>query len=66
MAKAKLRNGHFKDTFVANLALAKAVYRAANVDFDERGVTLYPSDPPVPPTKDLGRHATKVLSLPIR
>ena len=61
-----IRNGHFKDTFVANLALAKAVYRAANVEFDERGVTLYPSDPPVPPTKGLGRHATKVLSLPVR
>ncbi|TDH57993.1 plasmid replication initiator [Dankookia rubra] len=38
---------HFKPRFIENLALARAVYPAADVTVDERGVTLRPSTPPV-------------------
>jgi hypothetical protein len=41
--------GHFKATFLDNLGLALAVYRAANVEVTERGVDLYPSRPPIAP-----------------
>lgn len=38
---------HFNPRFIENLALARAVYPAADVTVDERGVTLRPSKPPV-------------------
>ena len=44
---SKMNN--FKPTFTANLKLAMAVYRHAKVEMDERGLTLHPSRPPVPP-----------------
>ena len=37
----------FKQRFQPNLDLALAVYRAAKTETSERGVTLYPSRPPV-------------------
>ena len=37
----------FRVTFKENLALALAAYPAAHVEADEKGLTLYPSDPPV-------------------
>ena len=40
---------HFRQTFVDNLKLALAVYRAAKVELTGRGVDLYPSRPPVAP-----------------
>jgi Plasmid encoded RepA protein len=39
----------FKPKFVANLKLAMAVYPAAAVDVNERGLVLHPSRPPVAP-----------------
>jgi hypothetical protein len=57
------RTSHFKDTFVSNLNLAQAVYPSAKVDVDERGVTLYPSNPPVAVGKVPTRIAGKVLRL---
>lgn len=44
----------FKVTFRQNLTLAMAVYPAAKVDMDERGVVLYPSRPPVAPRISAG------------
>ncbi|WP_328702782.1 replication protein RepA [Belnapia mucosa] len=43
------RMNNFKPTFIANLKLALAVYRHAKVEMDDRGLTLHPSRPPVPP-----------------
>jgi hypothetical protein len=40
---------HFKPRFLENLNLACAVYPSAQVDVDERGLTLKPSRPPVAP-----------------
>ena len=40
---------HFKPRFLENLNLACAVYPGANVEVDERGLTLKPSRPPVAP-----------------
>lgn len=40
---------HFKPRFLENLHLACAVYPAAHVEVDERGLTLKPSRSPVPP-----------------
>jgi len=40
---------HFKPRFLENLHLACAVYPSANVEVDERGLTLKPSRPPVAP-----------------
>jgi hypothetical protein len=40
---------HFRRTFTENLELALAVYRDANVDVTERGLTLHHSKPPVAP-----------------
>lgn len=37
----------FRVTFKENLALALAAYPAAHVEADEKGLILYPSDPPV-------------------
>ena len=41
----------FRGVFRENLSLALAAYPAAHVAEDERGVILYPSDPPVLPRK---------------
>ena len=40
---------HFKPRFLENLHLACAVYPGAQVEVDERGLTLKPSRPPVAP-----------------
>jgi Plasmid encoded RepA protein len=40
---------HFKPRFLENLNLACAVYPGAQVEVDERGLTLKPSRPPVAP-----------------
>jgi hypothetical protein len=40
---------HFKMRFVDSLKVANAVYRDANVEFNERGLILNPSPPPVAP-----------------
>ena len=40
---------HFRPAFIANIALALAVYPAAGVDVSERGLTLRPSRAPVAP-----------------
>jgi hypothetical protein len=40
---------HFKPRFLENLNLARAVYPGAQVEVDERGLTLKPSPPPVGP-----------------
>ena len=40
---------HFKPRFLENLHLACAVYPSADVEVDERGLTLKPSRPPVAP-----------------
>jgi hypothetical protein len=40
---------HFKPRFLENLHLACAVYPNAEIEVDERGVTLKPSRSPVPP-----------------
>ena len=40
---------HFKPRFLENLHLACAVYPNANVEVDERGLTLKPSRPPIGP-----------------
>lgn len=45
--KGFIRPDNFKATFTDNLRLAAAVYRAARVEADDRGLTLYPSKPPV-------------------
>ncbi len=45
----------FKYKFQPNLQLALAVYREAKVDVGERGLTLYPSRPPVAPKQILIR-----------
>ncbi len=39
----------FRQLFRATLELAMSVYPDAKVDVEERGVTLHPSKPPVPP-----------------
>ena len=44
-----LHQRHFKPRFEPNLQLALAVYRDARVDVNERGLTLFPSRPPVTP-----------------
>jgi len=44
----------FRRMFLKSLDLASAVYPAAKVDAGRGGVTLYPSRPPVPPTKMIG------------
>ncbi|HEX2526518.1 MAG TPA: replication protein RepA [Geminicoccus sp.] len=41
------RLAHFKIRFLENLAVATAVYPAANIGVDERGLILRPSRPPV-------------------
>jgi hypothetical protein len=38
---------HFRATFLDNLKLSLAVYRHARVEVTDRGVDLYPSEPPV-------------------
>jgi hypothetical protein len=43
------RMDHFRPTFLANIALALAVYPAAGVGVSERGLRLQPSRPPVAP-----------------
>jgi hypothetical protein len=40
---------HFKPRFTENLSLACAVYPNAQIEVDERGLTLKPSRPPVAP-----------------
>jgi hypothetical protein len=40
---------HFKPRFIENLHLACAVYPNAEIEVDDRGVTLKPSRSPVPP-----------------
>jgi hypothetical protein len=40
---------HFREGFLPNLQLAMAVYPAARVNVDERGLILHPSRPPVSP-----------------
>ena len=40
---------HFKPRFLENLHLACAVYPGADIEVDERGLTLKPSRPPVAP-----------------
>lgn len=40
---------HFRTKFRGHLDLALAVYRDARVQVDDRGLTLYPSKPPVAP-----------------
>ena len=45
----------FKYKFQPNLQLALAVYREAKVDVGDRGLTLYPSRPPVAPKQTLIR-----------
>jgi Plasmid encoded RepA protein len=40
---------HFEQSFIDNLGLALAVYRGAKVEVTERGLTLFPSKPPVAP-----------------
>lgn len=40
---------HFREHFLVNLSLSLAVYRDARVEVSDRGVTLFPSKPPVPP-----------------
>jgi hypothetical protein len=41
------RANQFRPRFAANLSLALAVYPAAKVDMNERGVVLHPAKPPV-------------------
>jgi len=41
------RLAHFKARFLENLAIAMAVYPAADVNVDDRGLVLRPSRPPV-------------------
>jgi hypothetical protein len=41
------RLAHFKARFLENLAIATAVYPAADVNVDDRGLVLRPSRPPV-------------------
>jgi hypothetical protein len=48
----------FRVTFKENLALALAAYPAARVSADEKGLTLYPSDPPVPDRRALPRSSS--------
>jgi hypothetical protein len=48
----------FRVTFRENLALALAAYPAAHVTTDEKGVTLFPSDPPVAARRQIGRSAS--------
>jgi hypothetical protein len=58
---------HFKPTFLDNLRLALAVYRDANVDVTERGVSLHPSRPPIAPRQIAAgkvQTAGKVQSVP--
>lgn len=43
------KSSHFKPRFTEALNLATAVYPGAQVDVDERGLTLRPSRPPVAP-----------------
>jgi hypothetical protein len=50
---------HFRQSFLANLKLALAVYRDARVEVTERGVSLYPSKPPVPPRTAARVHTTR-------
>ncbi len=38
---------HFRETFIVNLDLARAVYPDARVEITKRGVDLHPSRPPV-------------------
>ena len=40
---------HFKPRFIDNLKLALAVYPAARVDIEDKGLILHPSRPPVAP-----------------
>ena len=43
------RMDNFKSKFLENLRLALAVYRAAQVNVEDRGLVLHPSRPPVGP-----------------
>jgi hypothetical protein len=43
------RDYHFRDTFLENLRLALAVYPAARVVIEDKGIVLHPSQPPVVP-----------------
>ena len=38
---------HFKPRLQRDLELAKAVYPEARADISERGITLFPSPPPI-------------------
>jgi Plasmid encoded RepA protein len=49
------RMDHFRPTFKENLALALAVYPGAHVEVTDKGVTLWPSRPPVAPKVIGGR-----------
>jgi len=40
---------HFTERFIPNLHLALAVYPAARIDIEDRGLLLHPSKPPVAP-----------------
>lgn len=40
---------HFRLRFLPNLALHLAIYPAATVDVEDRGLVLHPSRPPVAP-----------------
>ncbi|WP_335904931.1 replication protein RepA [Acidisphaera sp. L21] len=58
--KAQFGNGfgdlkNFRKCFVSNLKLALAVYPAARVDCNERGVILHPARPPVATTNSVPR-----------
>jgi hypothetical protein len=46
---------HFKPRFARDLEMALAAYSDGRVDLTERGVTLYPSPPPVPPAPRLAK-----------
>lgn len=43
------RLAHFKERFTDSLKIATAVYREADIEADEQGLTLKPSRPPVAP-----------------
>jgi hypothetical protein len=49
------RLDNFRTSFAENLRLALAVYSAARVDVSDTGVTLHPSEPPVPQRRGLAR-----------
>lgn len=49
---------HFREHFLVNLSLSLAVYRDARVEISDRGVTLFPSKPPVPPKQFALKPAT--------